>query len=31
MVKAALTVGNLCDHLLNLNIDILDNRSPVNI
>ena len=25
--KAALTVGNLCDHLLESNMDILDNRN----
>ena len=25
--KAALTVRNLCDHLLDLNMDILDNRN----
>ena len=25
--KAALTVRNLCDHLLDLNVDILDNRN----
>ena len=28
--KAALTVRNLCDHLLELNMDILDNRDITN-
>ena len=27
--KAALTVRNLCDHLVDLNIDMLDNRNII--